>query len=67
MNGLPLACGARERQPGIKVLLTTGYEETSLECTGADGNEFEIINKPYKQPELARRVRRVIDGPTSVG
>ncbi|MCJ2065699.1 PAS domain-containing protein [Methylobacterium sp. J-088] len=67
MNGVMLARAARERQPKIKVLLTTGYAEASLERTDAGGTEFEIINKPYKRLELARRVRRVIDGPTGVG
>ena len=67
MNGVMLARAARERQPRIKVLLTTGYAEASLERTDAGGTEFEIINKPYKRLELARRIRRVIDGPTGVG
>ena len=67
MNGVMLARAARERQPKIKVLLTTGYAEASMERTDAGGTEFEIINKPYKRMELARRVRRVIDGPTGVG
>ncbi|CAO4171552.1 hybrid sensor histidine kinase/response regulator [Methylorubrum populi] len=67
MNGVMLARAARERQPKIKVLLTTGYAEASLERTDAGGTEFEIINKPYKRMELPRRVRRVIDGPTGVG
>ncbi|MFD6318420.1 hybrid sensor histidine kinase/response regulator [Methylorubrum thiocyanatum] len=67
MNGVMLARAARERQPRIKVLLTTGYAEASMERTDAGGTEFEIINKPYKRMELARRVRRVIDGPTGVG
>jgi len=67
MNGVMLARAARVRQPKIKVLLTTGYAEASLERTDAGGTEFEIINKPYKRLELARRVRRVLDGPTGVG
>ncbi|ACB79745.1 histidine kinase famiy protein [Methylorubrum populi] len=67
MNGVMLARAARERQPRIRVLLTTGYAEASMERTDAGGTEFEIINKPYKRMELARRVRRVIDGPTGVG
>ncbi|WP_407524171.1 hybrid sensor histidine kinase/response regulator [Methylobacterium oryzisoli] len=67
MNGVMLARAARERQPKIKVLLTTGYAEASLERTDAGGTEYEVINKPYKRMDLARRVRRVLDGPTGVG
>lgn len=53
MNGVMLARAARERQPKIKVLITTGYAEASLERTDAGGSEFEVINKPYKRLELA--------------
>ncbi|TGD99304.1 hybrid sensor histidine kinase/response regulator [Methylobacterium nonmethylotrophicum] len=67
MNGVLLARAARERQPRIKVLLTTGYAEASIERTDAGGSEFEIINKPYRRLELARRVRLTLDGPTGVG
>ena len=67
MNGVVLARAARERQPKIKVLLTTGYAEASLERTDAGGTEYEVIHKPYKRMDLARRVRRILDGPTGVG
>ncbi|TGD99341.1 hybrid sensor histidine kinase/response regulator [Methylobacterium nonmethylotrophicum] len=66
MNGVMLAREARRRQPRLKVLLTTGYAEASLERTDAGGSEFEIINKPYRRMELARRVRALLDGPTGV-
>lgn len=65
-NGVMLARAAKERQPKIKVLINTGYAEVSLERTDAGGSEFEVINKPYKRLELARRVRQVIDGSTGV-
>lgn len=67
MNGVMLARVARERQPKIRVLPTTGYAEASLARTDAGGSEFEIIVKPYRRLDLARRVRRVRDGPTGVG
>ncbi|PZW68650.1 PAS domain S-box-containing protein [Pseudomonas sp. URMO17WK12:I1] len=67
MNGVMLAREARRRKPGLKVLLTTGYAENSLERTDAGGSEFDVISKPYVPNELARKVRQVIDGPTGVG
>ena len=67
MNGVLLARAARERHPRIKVLLTTGYAEASLERTDAGGSEFEVIMKPYRRLDLARRIRRILDGPTGVG
>ena len=63
MNGVMLARAARDRQPRIKVLLTTGFADASLERTDAGGTEFEVINKPYRRLDLVRRVRRVLDGP----
>jgi PAS domain S-box-containing protein len=62
INGVMLAREARKRQPRLKVLLTTGYAEASLERTDAGGAEFDVINKPYRRMELARRVRGVLDG-----
>lgn len=66
LNGVMLAREARRRRPKIKVLLTTGYAESSIERTDAGGNEFEVLAKPYNRQELIRKVRMVLDGPTGV-
>ncbi|WP_062013993.1 hybrid sensor histidine kinase/response regulator [Aureimonas sp. AU4] len=66
MNGVALAREAHRRRPRLKVLLTTGYAETSIERTEAGGTEFELLNKPYGRQDLARRIRMVLDGPTGV-
>ncbi len=67
MNGVVLAREARRRRPKLRVLLTTGYAEASIERVYAGGSEFEIINKPYRRLELGRKIRLVLDGPTGVG
>jgi PAS domain S-box-containing protein len=67
MNGVLLAREAQRRQPQLKVLLTTGYAEASLERTDVGGSEFDLLNKPYRRTDLIRRVRAVLDGPTGVG
>jgi PAS domain S-box-containing protein len=67
MNGVVLAREARKRRPAIKVLLTTGYADDSVEQGTASGSEFDIINKPYRRAELSRKIRIVLDGPTGVG
>ncbi|MFC3125225.1 histidine kinase famiy protein [Pseudoroseomonas globiformis] len=66
MNGVMLAREARRRRPHLRVLLTTGYAEASLERSEAGGSEFEMVGKPYGRLELSRRVRMVLDGPTGV-
>ncbi|WP_082448260.1 MULTISPECIES: histidine kinase famiy protein [unclassified Sphingomonas] len=67
MNGVMLAREARRQRPRLKILLTTGYAEASIERVDARGTEFDLINKPYKRVDLAARVRQVLDGPTGVG
>ncbi|GJE15574.1 histidine kinase famiy protein [Methylobacterium marchantiae] len=66
MNGVVLAREAKRRQPQLKVLLTTGYAEASLERTDAGGSEFDLLNKPYRRTDLIRRVRATLDGPTGI-
>ncbi|GEO99836.1 histidine kinase famiy protein [Methylobacterium haplocladii] len=67
MTGVGLARAARERQPKIKVLLTTGFAADALERPGTGGHGFPVIDKPYRRMELARRVRQVLDGPADIG
>ncbi|MDR7038172.1 PAS domain S-box-containing protein [Methylobacterium sp. BE186] len=66
MNGVVLAREARKLRPRLKILLTTGYAEASLERTDVGGSEFELLKKPYRRVELIRRIRAVLDGPTGV-
>ncbi len=61
-----LAREVKRLQPQIKVLLTTGYAENSLERTDIGGSEFDVISKPYIPNDLARKVRRVLDGPNGI-
>ena len=67
MNGVMVAREGRRLRPRMKVLLTTGYAEASIERVDARGTEFELIGKPYKRADLALRVRQVLDGHTGSG
>jgi len=67
MNGVVLAREVKRRLPKIKVLLTTGYAEASLERTDAGGSEYEVVNKPFTRQQLLRKARLVLEGPTGVG
>ena len=64
MNGFGLARELRRRVPQIKILLTTGFAGSSDGKNSDEGVEFEILKKPYRLADLARRVRMVLDGPT---
>jgi len=61
VNGRQLADEALRIRPGIKVLFTTGYTRNAIFHHGRLDPGFELIVKPYTQPDLARRVRRMLD------
>lgn len=61
MLGPELAKRARELRPDIEVLFTTGYAETNV-LSGPNGiPAADVIYKPYRNEELAMRVRYVLD------
>ena len=66
MNGVMLAREAKRQHPGLRILLTTGYADPALERNETGHAEFDIINKPYRREELARRVMAVLAGPSGV-
>jgi PAS domain S-box-containing protein len=60
-NGYELAEQAVKLLPGLKVLLTSGY--TSNTIANVDQSRFakHLLHKPFRQEELAGRVRTVLD------
>ncbi|MFL6550716.1 MAG: PAS domain S-box protein [Povalibacter sp.] len=59
--GPELARRARELRPDIDVLFTTGYAESHV-LNGVSGiSSSDVIHKPYRNEELALRVRIVLD------
>ena len=59
MTGFELAATARERHPGLAVLLTSGYEHASMDID--DASSFELLRKPYRREQLASALRQVLD------
>ena len=51
----------RELRPTIEVLFTTGYAETTVLASTAGLSSSEVINKPYRNEDLATRIRYVLD------
>jgi CheY-like chemotaxis protein len=60
--GANLVARLRERRPGLKVLLTTGFTESAMMHRGLLDGTLEVLSKPYKVEDLARRVRAILDG-----
>ena len=58
VSGLDLARRARGSNPGLKVLLTSGFiGEEAIDWA----DEYPMIDKPYDSPSLAAKVRSVLD------
>jgi CheY-like chemotaxis protein len=62
MTGAQVAAEAREIQPGIKVLFTTGYARNAIVHNGRLDPGVQLITKPYSFADLAAKVRDVLDG-----
>ena len=67
MNGVVLAREARRKYPSMKILLTTGYADTPVKQNDIGDGVFDVLLKPYLAPDLAKKVRLVLAGPTGVG
>lgn len=62
MTGADLTKAAAERRPGLPVLLVTGYaDERAIAAVG----EERLVLKPFRNEELARKVRVALGGPDS--
>jgi PAS domain S-box-containing protein len=69
MKSTELAELARKLRPGIKVLFTSGYSENAIVHHGRLDAGVQLITKPYKRDQLARRLRLMLDetAPGSAG
>jgi CheY-like chemotaxis protein len=59
--GPALAKRARELRPDIEVLFTTGYAENNVLAGTAGLSSADMIHKPYRNEDLATRIRHVLD------
>jgi PAS domain S-box-containing protein len=55
-----LANRARALPPGVKVLFTSGYTQNAVVHGGRLDDGVELISKPYRRDQLARRFRRLL-------
>ncbi|MGH8189663.1 MAG: response regulator, partial [Steroidobacteraceae bacterium] len=60
--GTQLAQKLSERRPGLKILMTTGFSETGVIHRGLLQGSIDLLAKPYKVEDLARRIRAKLDG-----
>jgi CheY-like chemotaxis protein len=60
-NGRALADRAKALIPDLLVLFTTGYTRNAIVHQGRLDAGVELLNKPYTQQDLARKVRSLLD------
>ncbi len=61
VSGPDLAVRATEKDPDLKVLMTSGFTQATMQGDEL-GGRFELLSKPYRRQELAQRVHRVLRG-----
>jgi CheY-like chemotaxis protein len=62
MTGAQVAGEAKDIQPGLKVLFTTGYARNAIVHNGRLDPGVQLITKPYNFADLAAKIRDVLDG-----
>jgi CheY-like chemotaxis protein len=63
MLGSELATAVRVLRPNAKVLLTTGYLEVFVRDGVGHLDNVGLTGKPYRNPELAAKIRELLDRP----
>jgi len=61
MNGTELARRVRAERPGLPVLYMSAYSDEALIEQGRVDAGMPVLEKPFEQHELARRLRAVLD------
>lgn len=62
MNGRQLADAIQKDRPDLKVLFTSGYTENAIIHHGKLDHGVLLLAKPYRKSDLARLVRKALDG-----
>ena len=66
-SGRDLANILKQRFPGLPVLFTTGYTRNAIVHNGRLDAKVHLLNKPYTQQELARKLRELLDAAKASG
>ena len=60
LRSADMARKVRDRLPGIAVLFTSGYTDSSIVHMGRLDAGIELLSKPYTHEALARKVRQIL-------
>ena len=62
MNGKQLADYLQKKRPELKVLFTSGYTENAIVHNGRLDSGVLLLAKPYRKSDMARMIRKAIEG-----
>ncbi|HEU0017944.1 MAG TPA: CHASE3 domain-containing protein [Methyloceanibacter sp.] len=65
-NGRVLADKIRQIYPGLPVLFTTGYTRNAIVHQGRLDPDVHLLNKPFTQQDLARKLRELLDAAEAI-
>jgi PAS domain S-box-containing protein len=65
MTGIEMVAAARERQPDLKALFTTGFTSAATANNNRVSGADLMISKPYRVSELAAKLREALAAETS--
>jgi len=65
INGFELAEQAKDNRHNLKVLFTSGYTKEVESYNDQLRFSKNLLDKPYNQTELAKKVRSTLDEPDS--
>ncbi len=65
MSGRDLAEQATKIRPHLKVLYTSGYTENAIVHHGRLDPDVQLLSKPYRRIDLAKRLRGLLDAGNS--
>jgi CheY-like chemotaxis protein len=60
VSGRELSNRVLEARPGLPVLFTTGYTRNAIVHHGRLDPDVQLLNKPYTQQDLARKVSQLL-------
>jgi PAS domain S-box-containing protein len=60
LDGVELALLARERWPGLKIVLTSGFPQERINTAGGAPHGIKLLSKPYRLQELAAILKSVL-------
>lgn len=61
LNGFDLAVEAKKQRPGLRILLTSGYNQSNMSDAAGMSGDIPVLHKPYRRAELAERINAALE------